>query len=209
MSAILWLVGALVVLWLAGPIIRFVLAVTMGKTIGKLALAQQPDAIHLSEADDGVWSDAEKVGGLAHGLTTLGFENGGTWKVSEMPGLTVRLMAHPVEHAFAVVYEHPQAGVWFDVGWRYEDGTSGTWTTCRPTGLDPRPGHSIAHAQGSTPAALFERAKKERSPQAIRPLWIPELRQVFEEAYADSTAWRKKQGLSRTEVVRAGMQKAA
>ncbi|MGH7727116.1 MAG: hypothetical protein ACREOU_16980 [Candidatus Eiseniibacteriota bacterium] len=209
MDKILWLAGALAVLCLLGPVIYFLIAVVFGKTIGAIALAQQPDRIHLMPAGPDDWKNRAKVEETTHAIAALGFADAGTWHISEMPGVIVRLMHNPSERALAALYEHPMAGVWFDFCWRFEDRTSATWTTARSTGLSERPGHPMVHAPGQTPSVLFERARRERPDRRIEPVSNQESKHVFEEAYAESTAWRKAQGISRAEVVKVASRKAA
>ncbi len=209
METILWLVGALVVLAVAGPVIRILIAAVLGRSIGALALAQQPDRIHLVPAGEDEWTNPTHVLMTSDAIARLGFNDGGTWHITEMPGVLVRLMTNPTERALAAVYEHSQAGSWFDFVWRYEDGTSATWTTGRPTGLTNRPGHPTSHAPGEPPASLFERARRDRAGGPLKPPSATEAKQVFEDAYTESTAWRKAQGISRAEVVNLAVRKAA
>jgi hypothetical protein len=201
MIPILILVGALVLLKLLGPFLRLVIAAVAGKAIGKAALAKQPDTIRLIPAATSAWRNAAEADRLDQGLRTCGFSDGGTFTIPELPGIVVRLFAHAADSFYAALYDHPQAGVWIDVGTRYADGSSATFSTSRPTGLAPRPGHAMTNMPGASPAQVVRNATSNR-PRGLFAQHSPtEARRVFETAYAESMAWRKAHGVSTREVV--------
>lgn len=169
---------------------------------GAAGLAMQPDDITLTPAGAEPWSDRAAAGRLVLGLERLGFRSAGAFAVQEMPGMLAQLFAHPEERLLGVVYEHPRMGHWFDVVERRSDGTSTTWTTAAPPGLEHREGHPHVHEPGATPEALFARALRERGPAPAEPTRIAELEAIFERVYAEETAWRKRRGVSREEVQR-------
>jgi hypothetical protein len=181
----------------------------MGRAIGKAALGQQPDAIHLEPVDPDAWLDRDAAHDLAWQFAEQGFAGAGTHRIVEMHGVRVHLLVHEAERLFAVVYEHPQAGQWFDVVAGYADGTSITFTTAKETGLDPRPGHPVVHAPPTSPRALIERLRWERPAGTLRPATVAAVVSEFETAYADSTAWRKGRGISAAEVARVAARQAA
>src|SRR5215212_5706154 len=130
--------------------------------VGETAMAQQPDEIHLEQESEEVWVDRGEAEELALSLRRLGFEEAGVYRIREMEGVVVRLMAHPARSIAACVYEHPQAGHWIDLVCEYSDGRSVTFTTSRPTGLDQRPGTQTINAPGTEPEALYQRLLRER-----------------------------------------------
>ncbi|MEO6461524.1 MAG: hypothetical protein ABIP29_00430, partial [Candidatus Eisenbacteria bacterium] len=138
-----------------------------------------------------------------------GFADGGTHRVEEMHGVRVRLLAHEGERLYAVVHEHPQAGLWCDVVAGYEDGRSITFTTASPTGLAPRPGHVTVHVPPTSPSSLIDRLRHERPSGALRPATRAAVVHDFETAYADSTAWRKRRGITAGGVAQVAARKAA
>ena len=205
-----WWIGGAVALFVgARPLSRLVIAGALGKQVGATALAQQPDTIHLEPAAAEAWRDAENARRVASSIQSLGFETAGTFRVPELPGITLELLAHPGESMYAAVYEHPQAGAWFEYFVRCQDGTSVTFTTLPPTGLDDRPDHPLVRAVGADPSSLFEKAQDRKPRKPLEPARASSVVAVFEQSYADSIAWRKQQGISRTEVVRVAMKKAA
>jgi hypothetical protein len=204
------LVGLFLLKRLAGVVLLRLVGGWVGRAVGQAALAQQPDAIHLASVDPDSWLDRDAAHALAAGFREHGFADAGTFKVVEMHGVRVQLLAHEAGGMLAAVYEHPQVGQWFDVVARYGDGTSITFTTSRPTGLDPRPGHPVIHAPGETsPRALVERAGWERPPGPLAPASAADVVRLFEQAYADATAWRKHRGISAHEVAQVAMREAA
>ena len=204
-----WVVGAVALWILARPLSRLLIASALGKQVGATALAQQPDTIHLEPAPAEAWRDAENARRVTTAIQALGFETAGTFRILELPGVTVELLAHPGESMYAAVYEHPQAGAWFEYFVRCQDGTSVTFTTLPPTGLDDRPGHPLVRAVGADPRSLFEKAQERKPRKPLDPARASDVVAVFEKGYADSIAWRKQQGISRKEVVRVAMKKAA
>lgn len=186
------------------PVSRWVLKALLGRTVagyisGK-AMAAQPDEIHLSRVGSQAWSNAVGAEALARPLLDEGFNDAGTCTVTEMPGVVLRMLANGRESFYAVIYEHPQAGQWMDLVTRYQDGTSSTFTSCKPTGLAQRPGHPNVHVPGAKPLALLERARKERPQAPMQHAAVDAAMAVFERAYAEETAWRKGRGVSLEEI---------
>lgn len=214
MNQILILLGALVALAVLKKALPWLLVHGIGRVfagaIGEEALKRQPMSIHLVPANV-PWKDAATAEVAVKTFVSLGFEDAGRYQIQEMPGLLVQLLAHPFESMLAVVYEHPQAGRWMDVASRYQDDRSVTFTTSKPTGMDGRPGHAMIHAQGLSPRALFAKAQSERPAGTMRPASADAAVRDFENAYAESMAWRSQKGVSPEEVagVAQRMDKAA
>ena len=204
MNTILILAGALVALWLLRPLI----ATVFGKSVGKAALAQQPDQIHLVPTDPGRWGNGIPDG-IAAQMVHRGFEEAGAFTITEMPGVVVRLLAHSGESLYASIYVHPRAGVWFDYVSRFKNGTVTTFTTCAPTGLEQRPGFVMEHAPGASPLGLLDRVIEERGKGALKPVEAQTAVRDFQQAYAEHIAWVKGRGVSRSEVARQAIKRAA
>lgn len=209
MSSILFWVGALVVLTLLQPVLKIVIALVAGKQIGAAALDRQPDQIHLQRTGSTAWKKGEAAPKTSTILVSRGFETAGVYTIGEMPGLLVELLAHRGDGFYAAVYEHPMAGVWFDVVSRFQDGTSVTFTTAPPTALKPRPGHDSVNVRGSEPVAVLEKAVAMRPRRALTDVSVTSAVGVFEQAYAESMAYRKQTGISTSEVVGTATRKAA
>ena len=197
------LVGALVAVRLLRPVLA-----QLGGPLGRNALGPQADRIHLDRTEphwrDEVWREQ-----VLREFEALGFVDAGCFTIREMSGLNVLIMVHAEQGFSCFAYEHPQAGRWFEAVCRYEDGTSACYGTSLPTGLEPRPGHIVERMPGAGPSAVWQRAQRDRPRKPMLARSVEYARSDFEQAYAESLAWRKQQGLTRREVVGASMRKAA
>jgi hypothetical protein len=209
MGSILFWVGVLIVFSIVAPLLKYVIALVAGKQIGAQALAQQPDRIHLQPSGPQAWKDAGAPRAIAGALTSRGFSDAGVFTVSEMPGLALQLLASSRDGFYAAIYQHPQAGVWFDLVSRFEDGTSVTFSTSRPTALKPRPGHTSVNLPGLEPSAVLEKALAQRPRRVIQAVSVEKAVGVFEQSYAESIAYRKQTGISTGEVVGTAARKVA
>ncbi len=201
MTQIVILAVLLLLVTVGRPWLMLGIARVFGSAIGRAALAKTPDLIHLQPAAAGAWHDAEAAEALCWPLIEHGFEDAGVHTVREMPGVVIRLFASAGESLWAAVYEHPKAGRWVEVYTRYMDGTSATFSTHPPHGLEPRPGDVVVHAPGFSVEDLVARALGERPRRSMKPARSTTAVHEFEQAYADGIAWRKQTGVSGSEVV--------
>lgn len=204
MKEILILAGILVAGAVLRKLVPFLLAYFVGSVIGRAiggqALAQTPATIHLEKASGNAWKNPAPVQPLLSQLSQRGFHDAGVFRVTEMPGLTLQLLVKSDESLVAAIYEHPQAGHWLDLAARYQDGTSITFSTSQPSGLDDRPGHPIYNHPDLDASSLYARAHQQmprKALAAVTPFTAP---RVFEHAYAESMSYRKKKGVSALEV---------
>jgi hypothetical protein len=209
MSKILVLVALLVALPLVSRIVMWFVAHVFGRAIGEHALSQQPDRITMTSAGVNAWKHPATSVTLARALEQNDFESAGVYTVAEMPGLAVQLLAHRAESWLAAVYEHPKAGNWVDIATRFADGTSCTFSSLPPTGLDPRPGHPVVNLPGAAPATLLVRARAERKRGVMVTVTPETASKLFADAYADSIAWRKTRGVGTHEVVKVAEKRRA
>ena len=177
--------------------------------IGARALAQQPDRIQLRPGSSGSWKNAAAARKVAGSLASRGFADAGVHTVPELPGVVVQLLAHVKDGLYAAVYEHPKAGIWFDLVSRYQDGSSVTYSTSLPTPLKPRPGHPTVNLPGIEPLALLDRILAQRPRRPLKPASPDQAVSVFEQGYADSIDYRKQVGISTGEVVGTAARKTA
>ena len=181
----------------------------VGRAIGSAALNRQPDTIRLLACGEDGWQNPDPPAGVASSLQTLGFQDAGTYRIPELPGVIVQLLANSSDRQYAAIYEHPKAGSWFEIFCHFGDGTSATYSTSRPSGLDPRPGHPVVNLPGARPQALVERARAESQGKSITPCTRDGAVRVFEDAYADATKYRKSIGISAEEVGRVAARRQA
>jgi hypothetical protein len=200
MNAILIALAALVAVSLVRPLLLMVLGRIFAGAIGNHALAKQPDEIHLERAGVRPWARPEKAEESARTLRAAGFEDAGTWTVPELPGVVLQLLAHAGEGFYGVIYQHPKAGDWMDMVTRFSDGTSITFSSHTPSGLESRPGHPVQNLPGVTAGKLLEHARAARPRRAAAPHSAARATTDFTRAYAESMAWRKQHGVSAKEV---------
>ena len=209
MNRIVILLALLLALPILTSLIRWVAIHVIGEAIGRRALEKQPDQIHLTNASSSAWRKPDLAVGLTRSLIEMGFEDAGAYTVPEMPGLVLRLMVQTRECHMGIVYEHPKAGTWIELVTRYADGTSASFSSMRPTGLRPLPGHRIVNAAGASPETLHARSLEERPKGVLKPVTRFYVQRMFEEGYAESIAERKRIGVSVSEVAEVARRKAA
>ena len=172
------------------------------KWVGHQAMAKQPDGIHLIPCTGHVWTNPGAMQVMGRPLPALGFEDAGVFGIQEMAGVYLRLLVQPEQRVAACLYEHPKIGNWIDFFCHRSDGTSFTYTTARPTGLDQRPGCTTVNAPDCTAEALYQRLLHERPARDWIEMTTANVGQRFQDAYARSTAWRRSRGISAEEVAR-------
>ena len=170
------------------------------KDVGRKALANQPDQIKLSQQPGHQWKDAAAVSRLVVPLLKRGFTDLGPYSVDVMPHVTLRFLVNPAVSIYACVYEHAKAGIWLDLVSRYDDGSGATFTTVRPTGLDPNPRETVVHAPGASSDMLYGRMLVERPQRPLVRLDAAEVIRLFEAVYTEQILWRKTRGVSAREV---------
>lgn len=162
-----------------------------------------PARLHLTPAVSLPWRDAAAAEKLLQPLAGLGFRPVGFFSANEVPGLLLDVHAHAEQGVYAVVYEHPQAGVWIDLFSRYGDGTTITYTTT-PHGreLDQRPGHGKVSVPELETEALWRRFVSERPQRPLASHGSEDFVAVFEGLYAEAMDWRNARGYTEEEVRR-------
>jgi hypothetical protein len=200
MTRILIFAGALVALALVRTLIPLLVARVFGRAIGSHAIAKQPDQIHLHHQGEVAWNDPRSVFPLSGPLLQRGFQDAGVYRIRELPDVTLQLLVKSNEDLMAIIYEHAAVGHWVEIACRYRDGGSFTISNSRPTGLAPRPNHIVVHAPGLESAALYDRARAERPHRPLESVSTFNISKMFEEAWAESIAYRKQTGISADEV---------
>ena len=191
------------------PFPRLLIAALFGRQIARAALARQPDTIHLERSDPAGLRRAERVGALASEYQRNGFADAGLYLIPEMSGVRVQLFANEQEYMYGAIYDHPVAGVWFDVVSRYADGSAWSYSTARPSGLAQRPNMRVTNMPGTELAVLLARARAGRPGIGMRPATVTGAVPDFEKAYADYMAWLKQRGISTGEVVEVARRRVA
>lgn len=151
------------------------------------------------------WTKPKQIQQAREFFETVGFRWVEDVEVQPIAGAYASLLVNP-EGVAAVLYEHPQAGFWADLVVKWED--RGGWTvSSAPQGGELRspPFSQKIMEKGATPArlwALFEEKRSQMPQQKRLPLTAENIKQQFEQAYADETDWRNAQGGPSEEEVR-------
>lgn len=198
-----------IAIFLLTPLSRIVLAAIFGHSIGEAALKRQPDTIHLRAVELSKFRHPGRVQSLATEYEQRGFENAGSFTIPEMPGVHLQLLVHTEDCMLATIYDHPVAGVFYDVVNRYADGSAWTYTTARETGLKHRDNVRMTNLPGAEPTALLDTARRERPQAGLRACTAANAVADFEQAYAEYMAWMKNRGISTGEVVAVARRKVA
>jgi hypothetical protein len=139
------------------------------------------------------WQQPDKAASLIEPLRQVGFGQVGSFAIQ--PG-DVSLMAfcRPSDSIYAVVYQHPKAGVWLDLITRYQDGSRITYCTQRDTQLD-RPQHTVVGFHEGVPTGeLLSRLLAERPTKPTESISAEAFVEHFERAYAESMDWMMARG---------------
>lgn len=196
----------LLTLWLRGLARK--LGEKLGEKLGGLAeLAEKmqgavpPLRVKLRPVDSVEWIDPEKAAAFTEELKGAEFEEIGDFELEPSP-VTMRALYHPAEGIHAAVYQHPKAGVWFDLVARYEDGEKLTYTNTPDTRFERAKDNIIRFHPGATTQELLSRFRAERPAKpAVRvaPEAFPE---YFERAYAEGMDWMITRGGPTEEEIR-------
>lgn len=191
------------------PILRLVIAVLFSREVADQAIARLPQEIHLERAAQPAWRDDLKRERVTREIEALGFTDAGVYTVRELPGVNLRLFAHPAEGFLGSLTEHERAGTWVEFWSRYPDGTTHAFSTLKSPGLAPPPTYVCTRMLGATPAALWRRALAERPQAPALPAEVDRAAADFEAAYKASAEWHRNRVVSRREVAKVAMRNAA
>ena len=206
------LLVAIVVLAVLGPFVwrvlkrvgalLFVRAAVRGALtdIGKRALEQQAEVIHLEPLAEPQWKDPGAMGVMAAGLRRKGFTDCGVFSVDKIPGARVWVFCQEQTSVSAHLYEHPKAGFWPELVTRYTNGSSHSITTMPATGIKLPAWISVIRSPQAPTDQLYERLLRERRPSGIEHLDRQNVVRAYEDAYSRQMIAQKNQGLSPEEV---------
>ncbi|MFO0909255.1 MAG: hypothetical protein U0794_13045 [Isosphaeraceae bacterium] len=167
------------------------------------AASQTPSRLHLQRLATSAWMDEEEAGELSEQLRDLGFEHVGFYQTEEVAGLSLESWVQREARAWAVVYEHPQAGVWLDLVSQYDDGRRITFAnTLQGEGVDQSPGHEVIRIANLDARELYARFIDERPVGPLTELHAEDFQRQFEKVYADEMDWRNSRGGATAEEIR-------
>lgn len=165
--------------------------VTADLDLGAAAVSRLPDRVHLSRTEFNELQFLDRVRAAREGLAAEGFADAGAYRIDELPGIGVVLMANPAQRMTAAIYDHERAGVWVEVVSRFEDGRRWTHTTLAGNGPGARPGNMLVALPGVSLAELLARARADRPAEGQVEIGRHEVATEFEEDYAEWIAAHK------------------
>ena len=169
--------------------------------VGKQALKRVPQQVSLVRTEFPTWTYGSEVEQQAAPLRSEGFKDLGVYSVSTIPGVLIRMMAHPQTYVAAHVYDYPKVGSWTELVTRYNDGSSHALSTLPPTGMDHPDWFRTIQADKSTPTnQLYRQFLTQREWHGIKAVAPGDTIREFEENYAKLMAWRQERGITPKEV---------
>jgi hypothetical protein len=140
---------------------------------------------------------------MAHALQMQGFDEMGTWRVPEIPGLVLTGFTQKFQVVCSVVYEHPLVGVFADAFSENEDGVSLTVTNAPAGGeLDTPPNRDKIVNKEWSVDEIYDVLLRQRPRGPHRRIDERNFVEEFERAYALEMDWRVNRGVSEDEVRR-------
>lgn len=192
------LVGILAAIWLRDKIKTVVesLAQTLQGTQGGVP----PFRISLSPTLHPQWTQPETVQTVTSVLEALNYRRVADFEIPEMEGITLRGFWHPQEKIDAVLYDHPQVGVFVDLAQDLETGDHLTASCAPESGLSQpefarliRLSLDLKSDPGSV-RTLHQELLSARGDRSPRRTTAEEFQQRFTEAYAREMDWRIRRG---------------
>lgn len=169
--------------------------------VGKRALARLPAEVSLFPTDSPVWSNPEAVEQQAVPLRREGFKDLGVYRVDTMPGVLIRIVAHPETNVAAHIYDHPKSGSWVEFVTRYSDGSTSSLSTLPPTGMErPVWFRRIQADKSFRTDQLYRQFLTQREWHNIKAVSPQESIHEFEVNFHKLAAWRQEHGISKGEV---------
>jgi len=205
MTVLLALIIACAVIYILKTAVKQSLVRKAGRAalseVGKRALTRVPGQVSLLKTDSPAWTNQAAVEQQAAPLPSEGFKDLGAYSVNTIPGVLIRMMAHPETYVAAHIYDHPTSGSWTEFVTRYTDGSSHSLSTLPPTGMDHPEWFRKIQADKSTPNdQLYRQFLTQREWHGIKPVAPEDTIREFEENYAKLATWRQERGITPKEV---------
>lgn len=203
------IVLALIIAWAAIFILKQVVkqAILRGagraalSEVGKRALTRVPQQVSLVRTEFPTWTHGSEVEQQAAPLRSQAFKDLGVYSVNTIPGVFIRMMAHPQTYVAAHIYDHPKSGSWTELVTRYNDGSSHSLSTLPTTGMDHPEWFRKIQADKNTPNdQLYRQFLTQREWHGIKSVAPEDSIREFEENYAKLAAWRQERGITPKEV---------
>jgi hypothetical protein len=185
--------------WVGGLVVFLVVALIAGiflfrlwlkRKIGAAGLAAMKYAGNSTPArvtlyrSDSDWHHADDAVKLEAAIGSLGFMPADKYEVEEMQDIQLSAFFHPAQSAFAVVYDHPVAGVWFDMVTKYPDDTTASTSTVKTPTLIEIPGDLVIKNTAFSVREAWDTLLAQRKPGPWIAMDADNFVAVFEASYA-------------------------
>jgi len=175
--------------------------------VGKRALIRVPGQVSLLKTEFPAWTNLAAVEQQAAPLRKEGFQDLGVYTVSSIPGVLIRMMAHPQTNVAAHIYDHPKSGSWTEFVTRYTDGSSHSLSTLPPTGMEHPEWWRKIQADKNTPNdQLYRHFLTQREWHGIKSVAPQDAIHEFEQNYVKLAVWRQERGITPKEVAHVAVQ---
>lgn len=200
---------ALIIAWAAIFLLKRPVAATLMRKagraalseVGKRALTRVPQQVSLLKTESPDWTRADEIEQQAAPLRSEGFKDLGAYGVSTIPGVFIRMMAHPQTYVAAHIYDHSGSGAWTEFVTRYNDGSTHSLSTLPTTGMDHPDWFRKIQADKNTPNdQLYRQFLRQRERHGIKPVAPEATIREYEECYAKLMVWRQERGITPKEV---------
>jgi hypothetical protein len=149
------------------------------------------------------WSDAQTAQIHEDDFLLHGFQSDGIFEAAEMPGLFIHGFVHPGRSLFGALYDHPAAGLVFDVVQKTLDGRGLTVTNTAQGGeMDTMPGKVSVRIDGGDVGQVMQAWEENRLEGPYVPAEPGTFKEVFENSYRDTMTWRATRGGATAEEIR-------
>jgi hypothetical protein len=160
----------------------------LGDVLEKVRPKVPPLRIKLRPVEAIHWQRPDDIEALVEPLRQARFTEIGTFR-TDGSGVALEALWRPDDSVYAIVYEHPKAGVWLDLVTRFQDGSRITYCTQRDTLLDHAEHNVVRFHEGMPAGELLSRFLAERPSKPIASMSPEEFVGHFEQAYADTMDW--------------------
>lgn len=165
-----------------------------------------PPRVHLRRSEKIAWRDVEGVESFAAPMRAQGFENVGDFTMSEMPGVSMRVLYDPARRFYAAIYDYAPGGLCFvDLHARLaNDGTLTVTNAPQGEEIEVHPSHRKIYLKGADAASLIERMNAELAGQETQASTPDAFVADFEKSYAQSMDYLLSRGGPTLEELRRG-----
>lgn len=128
-------------------------------------------------------------------LVANGFVAAGDWNIPEIPQIKVSLVVHPQASLLGVVESASAIGAQVNLHTLYTDGRCASVTNSKlPSAKFQRPHTFRKRLPGASPKQLLEQTLAQRPSGIYRTITVEEAPRIYEQLYAEETAFRKQMG---------------